>query len=164
MELDNWKRGRIGKADELMYVFYLRIRLTEREKQDRKFKKELLTLAREHDQARNITKIQRYTMPEERRGKEGFEYEEVDDRERHPNSEQKKWEDEQMSIATYKFGSKDATAKKKDKQYEILLDEQIDFIQALKMPGNQKEKEVCVSMFCLLRIHWDVNSLKCYFH
>jgi len=116
--------------------------LTEREKQDRKFKKKILNLAREHDQARNITKIQRYTMPEERRGKEDFEYEEVDDKERHPNSEQKKWEDEQMSIATYKFGAKDATAKKKDKEYEILLDEQIDFIQALKLPGNQKEKEV----------------------
>lgn len=114
------------------------------------YKKNILRLAKEHDSAGDIVKIQRYAMPQERHGKEDFQYEEVDDRERVPNSEQRKWEDEQMGFAQYRFGAKDARAKKKDKDYEILLDEQIEFIQALKMPGNQKEK---VSM---MLVFWDV--------
>jgi pre-mRNA-splicing factor ATP-dependent RNA helicase DHX16 len=116
--------------------------LTEREKAERKFKRNILKLAKEHEDARDITKIQRYTMPEERRGKDqDFQYEETDERERVPNSEQKKWEDEQMGFAQYKFGAKDAKSKATDKEYDIILDEQIEFIQALKLPGNQKEKE-----------------------
>lgn len=79
-------------------------------------------------------------MPEERRGKEGFAYEETDEREKQPNSEQRKWEEEHMHLAMYRFGAKDANFKKKEKEYDILLDEQIEFIQALKLPGNQKEK------------------------
>lgn len=125
----------------IKYSYFVASRLTEREKQDREYKRKILTLAKEHESARDIVKVQRYIMPEERKGKEqDFQYEETDPRERVPNSEQKKWEDEQMGFAQYKFGSKDARSKKMDKEYEILLDEQIEFIQALKMPGNQKDK------------------------
>lgn len=117
-------------------------RLTEREKQEIAYKKRILNLAKEHESARDIIKVQRYMMPEERRGKEDFQYEETDEREKIPNSEQKKWEDEQMGFAQYKFGAKDAKNKKPKKEYDIILDEQIEFIQALKMPGNQKEKVI----------------------
>lgn len=116
--------------------------LTAREKKDREYKKTVLQLAREHDRAREIEKVQRYRMPEERRGKEDFVYEEVDAKERVPNSEQRKWEEEQMSFATLSFGAKDARKKKKEKEYEIILDDQIEFVQTLKMPGT-RDKKVC---------------------
>lgn len=58
-----------------------------------------------------------------------------------PHSEQRKWEQEQMASAVYKFGSKDAAAKE---EYELLLDDQIEFIQALRLEGskeNEKKEE-----------------------
>lgn len=47
-------------------------------------------------------------------------------------AEGKKWEEEQMSSAVFRFGSKQKSA---DDEYDLLVD-QIDFIQALAMPGN----------------------------
>ncbi|CAG7818252.1 unnamed protein product [Allacma fusca] len=116
--------------------------LTEREKKDREYKKKVLELAKQHDRARDMEKVQRYRMPEERKGQEmDFQYEETDEKERMPNSEQRKWEEDQMSFAQLRFGAKDAAKKKKTKEYEIILDDQIEFIQDHAMPGNQKEKE-----------------------
>lgn len=67
-------------------------------------------------------------------GKDAKEdYVEVDELEKAPQSEQKKWEKDQMASAVFKFGAKDAI--KKD-EYELLLEDQIQFIQALQMPGN----------------------------
>lgn len=114
--------------------------LTEREKKEREYKKKVLQLARDHDRAREIEKVQRYRMPEEKRGKQDFVYEEVDEKEHAPNSEQKKWEEEQMSFATLRFGAKDARKKKKEKKYEIILDDEIEFIQALKLAGTKDQK------------------------
>lgn len=65
------------------------------------------------------------------------DYEEVDDREKKPNYEQKKWEEEQMSSAVFHFGAK--RKEQQDVEYDLVLDSQIDFIQALSMPGT-KEK------------------------
>ena len=82
-------------------------------------------------------------MPEERKGKQvDSHYEEVDEKEKLPNSEQRKWEEEQMSFAQFRFGAKDAGKKKKTKEYEIILDEQIEFVQALALPGNQKRQVI----------------------
>ena len=38
-----------------------------------------------------------------------------------------------------KFGAKDAKArhKEKEKDYEYILDDEIEFVQALKMPGTK---------------------------
>lgn len=68
------------------------------------------------------------------------EYYEVDEREKQPNSEQKKWEAEQLASATYKFGAKDA-AKQQDDEYELLLEDQIEFIQAITLDGTKKDKK-----------------------
>lgn len=71
-------------------------------------------------------------------------YEEIDEREKVPNYEQRKWEEEQMSSAVFRFGAKDAKERRdkdKRKDYDLVLDDQIEFIQALRMPG-EKEKEV----------------------
>uniref|UniRef100_A0A1B6F5K8 RNA helicase n=1 Tax=Cuerna arida TaxID=1464854 RepID=A0A1B6F5K8_9HEMI len=113
--------------------------LTEREKKDREHKKKLLTLAKEHEKARELEKVQRYHMPQDTKDSKDH-YEEVDERERMPHYEQRKWEEEQMSSAVFHFG-----AKQKDQQqqeYDLVLDNQIDFIQALCMPGNRdKDKD-----------------------
>lgn len=61
------------------------------------------------------------------------DYIEVDDLEKVPQSEQKKWEKEQMDSARFSFGAKDKATKD---EYDLLLEDQIDFIQALQMPGN----------------------------
>ena len=81
-------------------------------------------------------------MPEERTGKDqDFVYAEVDERERLPNSEQMKWEEEQMSFARYRVGAKDADKKKKTKEYEMVLDSEIEFVQAMKaLPGTKTEE------------------------
>lgn len=47
-----------------MYFLY---RLTEREKKERDYKKKLLNLARDHDRARELERIQRYHMPQDKK-------------------------------------------------------------------------------------------------
>lgn len=70
------------------------------------------------------------------------DYVEVDEFEKLPNSEQHKWEAEQLASARFQFGAKDAKAKE---EYELLLEDQIDFIQALTLEGikskSAKESE-----------------------
>lgn len=143
--------------------------LTEREKKEREHKKTLLQLAKEHERARELENVQRYHMPQDLgKGEKGVvlltmfthskyctyclilyidliqfsmflgEYIEVDENEKLPNSEQRKWEQEQIKSAFFKFGAKDVKAKD---EYELLLDEQIDFIQALQLEGNKEKKE-----------------------
>lgn len=70
------------------------------------------------------------------------EYYEVDEREKQPNSEQKKWEAEQFASAMFKFGAKDAS---KNEEYELLLEDQIEFIQALTLEGTKKDKKSEIS-------------------
>ncbi|XP_073823162.1 DEAH-box helicase 16 lethal (2) 37Cb [Musca autumnalis] len=108
--------------------------LTEKEKQEREYKKQLLTIAKEHEKARELERIQRYHMPRDLKKGEKEEYVEVDENEKLPHSEQKKWEAEQLASARFQFGAKDAKAQE---EYELLLDDQIDFIQALTMDGSK---------------------------
>ncbi|XP_053693468.1 pre-mRNA-splicing factor ATP-dependent RNA helicase DHX16 [Sabethes cyaneus] len=114
--------------------------ITERERQDREYKKNLLQIAKEHEKARELERIQRYHMPKDIKKGEKEEYVEVDEREKMPNSEQKKWEAEQLASAVYKFGSKDAKAKQQE-EYELLLDDQIDFVQALRLDGTKSRDD-----------------------
>lgn len=113
--------------------------MTKREKEDREHKRQLLLIAKEHEKARELERVQRYHMPDTKKG-EKEEYYEVDEREKHPNSEQKKWESDQFASALYKFGSKDA-AKKQQEEYELLLDDQIDFIQAMTIDDSKKKEK-----------------------
>lgn len=111
--------------------------ITEKERHDREYKKNLLQIAKEHEKARELERIQRYHMPKDIKKGDKEEYVEVDEREKMPNSEQKKWEAEQLASAMYKLGSKDA---RQQDEYELLLDDQIDFVQALRLDGT-KEKD-----------------------
>ncbi|KPI93736.1 PREDICTED: putative pre-mRNA-splicing factor ATP-dependent RNA helicase DHX16 [Papilio xuthus] len=112
--------------------------LTEKEKKEREHKKTILQLAKEHEKARELENVQRYHMPRDLGKGEKGEYIEVDENEKLPHSEQRKWEQEQIKSAFFKFGAKDAKAQD---EYELLLDEQIDFIQALQLEGNKEKKE-----------------------
>uniref|UniRef100_A0A1A9W044 RNA helicase n=1 Tax=Glossina brevipalpis TaxID=37001 RepID=A0A1A9W044_9MUSC len=107
--------------------------LTEREKKEREYKKQLLIIAKEHEKARELERIQRYHMPSDLRKGEKEEYVEVDENEKLPHFEQKKWESEQLASARFKFGAKDARAKN---EYELLLEDQIEFIQSITMDGS----------------------------
>lgn len=46
----------------------------------------------------------------------------------------------------YKFGAKDAS-KQQQEEYELLLEDQIDFIQAITLDGTKKDKKTddCIS-------------------
>lgn len=47
-----------------------------------------------------------------------------------------------MASAMFKFGAKDAS---KDEEYELLLEDQIEFIQALTLEGTKKDKKSEIS-------------------
>lgn len=64
----------------------------------------MLQLAKEHEKARELEHIQRYRMPLEK-GKGEPEPEPKDTEP--PQSEQSKWESDQMSSAVFRFGAPD---------------------------------------------------------
>ncbi|KAK9510947.1 hypothetical protein O3M35_005618 [Rhynocoris fuscipes] len=114
--------------------------LTERERKDREHKKKLLNLAKEHEKARELERVQRYHMPRDVKDSHK-EYEEVDEREKKPNYEQKKWEEEQMSSAVFHFGAKQRKENEEAREYDLVLESQIEFIQALSLPGTKDKPE-----------------------
>ncbi|KAF5270505.1 hypothetical protein FQA39_LY08383 [Lamprigera yunnana] len=111
--------------------------LSMRERKDREYKKTLLKLAQEHERARELEHVQRYHMPQDLGKGAKADYIEVDELEKVPHSEQKKWEQEQMASAQFHFGAKGS----KVDEYELLLEDQIEFIQALRLPSDDKVKE-----------------------
>ena len=108
-------------------------KLTRKEKEEREYKKRLLDIAKKHEQARELERVQRYHMPRDMKKGEKGEYVEVDEREKLPNSEQKKWEAEQLASALFKFGSREA----KGNEYDLLLEDEIEFVQVLRMDGSK---------------------------
>ena len=66
------------------------------------------------------------------------DYVEIDDNEKGPQSEQKIWEKKKERQAQNSFVSEDKRKKQeeKSKKYDLILDDEIEFIQALKMPGK----------------------------
>merc|ERR1719500_1697221 len=114
----------------------------EREKKEKEYRKKILGLAKEHERARDIEKVQRYAMPDDKsRGDDT--YVEVDEKEKTAGYEQRKWEEEHLREAQWSFGAKDAKARrqKEEKQYDYILDDEIEFVSALKMPGTKEGKE-----------------------
>jgi len=113
--------------------------LTEREKQEKRYRKTILELAKGHDKASEVEKVARYQMPDENM-KEIDTYVEVDEKEKTAGYEQRKWEEEHLHQAQFKFGARDAKKKhqEKEKVYEYILDDEIEFVSALQMPGSKK--------------------------
>ncbi|KAA3670913.1 pre-mRNA-splicing factor ATP-dependent RNA helicase DHX16 [Paragonimus westermani] len=56
-----------------------------------------------------------------------------EEKEKDGNEEGKRWEQEHVSSALYSFGAKDKTDKQE--KYELVLDDEIDFLKALTRPG-----------------------------
>ncbi|CAC5424154.1 DHX16 [Mytilus coruscus] len=116
--------------------------LTEREKKDMKYKKKVLQLAKEHRKAGEKQKADHYYMPKDD-VKPTEKYEE-DETEKGPNYEQKRWEEDHVGAAIMRFGAKDAKEKAREKKsvkdYDVIMDEEIEFIQALQMPGTRKDE------------------------
>ncbi|XP_050423506.1 pre-mRNA-splicing factor ATP-dependent RNA helicase DHX16 isoform X2 [Adelges cooleyi] len=108
--------------------------LTKRELIEREHKKKLLNLAKEHEKARELEKIQRYHMPQDLKDDQ-MQYEV--DIDKAPTTEQQKWEEEQMSSAVYRFGAK----REEKEQYELLIDNQIEFVQTANLPGTHEKLE-----------------------
>ncbi|CAL1534296.1 unnamed protein product [Lymnaea stagnalis] len=119
--------------------FFGQAKLTKRELKDLEYKKTVLKLAKEHKAAGEIEKIDRYHIPREDAVPQDKYVEDKTDR--RLGSEQARWEEEHLNAALLKFGAKDAKDKKKTKNYEVIMDEEIEFVQALKMPGTMKDKE-----------------------
>ena len=82
-------------------------------------------------------------------GQADEKYVEVDEREKAPHYEQRKWEEEQMSSAVFRFGARDKDkTNDKNQEYELVLDDEIEFIQTLRMPGSRTDQDVRLSPFC----------------
>jgi pre-mRNA-splicing factor ATP-dependent RNA helicase DHX16 len=113
--------------------------LTERERAARAYKKTVLQLAKEHDAAGELEKIHRYHMPSEDQQEV---YVEPDaEAAKLPNYEQTAWENEKLARAKLQFGAKDRRPKEED--YELLLDDTVDFVKLDAMAGDEEtEKEL----------------------
>lgn len=118
------------------------VKLTEYEKKRLEIKKKTLEVAKKYKEADNIEKVDRYYMPLDgkKHDQQNDKYAE-DIKEKGPNYEIRKWEEEQLTAARMQFGSKDAQKySKHDKQYEYILDDEIDFVKTLTAPGTKEEK------------------------
>ncbi|XP_068210643.1 pre-mRNA-splicing factor ATP-dependent RNA helicase DHX16 [Palaemon carinicauda] len=115
--------------------------LTEREKKERDYKKTVLQLAKDYDKVREAENVQRYVMPDEG-GSVDDKYVEVDERENKHGFEQKKWEEDQMRGTSLSFGAKDKAVKYQDhgKEYNLVLEDEIEFIKSLPLEGTRKKK------------------------
>lgn len=112
------KKRRVDKLEMLQediaddeYLFEEGL-LTKREKQEREYKKKVFSLAKEHDKASEIEKVQRYEMPKERQAPAKYD-QIVEEGDIGPNAEQKRWEEDKLGHARMKFGAKDAKQKSK---------------------------------------------------
>lgn len=114
--------------------------LTEREKTEREYKKKVLKLARDYDKVREMENLQRYTMPDEKKSVDD-KYVEVDEREKKHGYEQRKWEEDQMRGTSLSFGARDKEKRFKDKEYNLVLEDEIEFIKSLPLEGTRKKKK-----------------------
>ena len=113
--------------------------LSTRERKRHDYDKKILELARQHDAAAEIAQIQRYHIPSEEQTEE---YVEVDEGEKAPNSEQRKWEEERLDSARLHFGARDANKKNKSKEYDLIMDNlEIDFVKTITHAGDQETEE-----------------------
>ncbi|XP_037804248.1 pre-mRNA-splicing factor ATP-dependent RNA helicase DHX16-like [Penaeus monodon] len=114
--------------------------LTERERREREYKKTVLKLAKDYDRVKDAEKVQRYVMPEEG-GTVDDKYVEIDDKEKRPGYEQKKWEEDQMRGTALSFGARDKAEKYHAHEYNLVLEDEIEFIKSLPLEGTREKKK-----------------------
>jgi pre-mRNA-splicing factor ATP-dependent RNA helicase DHX16 len=112
-------------------------KLTEFEQQRLDRKKKTLEIAKQYKEADKLEKVDRYYIPStdsKNERKQNDKYSE-DIKEKGVNYEQKKWEEDQVNSAIMRFGAKDAKDKN-FKEYEYLLEDEIDFVKSMRIPGK----------------------------
>ncbi|XP_024374932.1 pre-mRNA-splicing factor ATP-dependent RNA helicase DEAH1 [Physcomitrium patens] len=124
------------------------MKLTAKEQAEYRYKKQVYELAKQR--AQDVDNIVGYHMPEaydkadrvtqDKRFAVALErYRDVEGEERANNmAEQEAWEKHQIGKATLKFGAAD---KKKDDDYEYVFEDQIDFIQAATIAGDEVDED-----------------------
>uniref|UniRef100_A0A915Q0L5 Helicase ATP-binding domain-containing protein n=1 Tax=Setaria digitata TaxID=48799 RepID=A0A915Q0L5_9BILA len=134
------------KLDELEKIveddehFFANEDLTEREKSDMKYRKDILEYARQHERAADFLKIKRYHVPDAK--VKSIPVDSIEDPDEIPKGDGRRWEDDRLAAAIAKYGAKD---KKRDVFEMVLDDEKIDFIQAFQMPGTSGAEEKVIS-------------------
>ncbi|THD19419.1 Pre mRNA splicing factor ATP dependent [Fasciola hepatica] len=121
-------------------LFFDKEELTERELAELKYKKTLLAVAQAHQQAGELENVTRYFIPTEEKRPDDKYMEE--DKDKAVYDEGKRWEQEHMSSALYSFGARDKT--QKQEKYELVLEDEIDFLKALTRPGANVDEEELV--------------------
>ena len=63
----------------------------------------------------------------------------------------------------YRFGARDAKARNKQKEYDFIMDEEIEFVQVLQMPGTRKDKVHLLEFFISpeLKTQWNFPFTHC---
>ncbi|PAV75986.1 hypothetical protein WR25_00399 isoform A [Diploscapter pachys] len=146
---DYLKKRKVDKIQELEAIvhddetLFKDEDLTEKERLDMQYRKKVLEYAKEHDAAGEIMKVDRYHIPDATTRTIPTAYVE-EDQPMH-GGDGAKWEQEQLMASLMHYGAKDA--KSKADEFDLLMDEKIDFIQALQMAGtNQDDQEQQVSL------------------
>ncbi|KAL5467168.1 hypothetical protein EMCRGX_G031360 [Ephydatia muelleri] len=140
-------KRRVDKLEELRddiadeEFLYSDIKLTEREKSEMEYKKTVYQLASDHAKAAELEKVHRYNIPTEDMKPTKYDLEPEGEQELGPNADIKKWEEEQMGIATVRFGAKDAKEKNKQQEYDLVLEDQITFVMTETVAGNRSDME-----------------------
>lgn len=148
---DYLKKREVDKLEELegdIYDeehFFVGEDLTEKEKIELEFKKQVRDIAKNYKNIRDNEKSGRYYIPGETRRKDiPDEYDETINNEMESGqivSEHDRWETARINAAITHYGSKDAKAKNPEKKYELLTeDDVIEFVQAATHKGNVDDK------------------------
>ncbi|CAH8832978.1 unnamed protein product [Trichobilharzia szidati] len=111
--------------------------LTEAEKAELEYKKTILAVAKSHQQAGELENMARYYIPTEEKRPEDREVKEPESK---VNDEGKRWEQEHLSSALFSFGAKDKT--EQQVKYDLVLDDEIEFLKTLTRPGANVEEQV----------------------
>ncbi|XP_074601058.1 DEAH-box helicase 16 lethal (2) 37Cb [Brevipalpus obovatus] len=128
--------------------------LTAKEKKELEIKKKILSLATEYEQTKEKETVKQYYIP-----KEDETITKMEDEDQ-TLSEEKKWQDEKLSIAKMSFGAKKKG--KSDKDYDLIVDAGIEFIKALTIGGQNTEKEVDPAVYKRQTIEQTKKSLPIY--
>ncbi|KAL6734318.1 hypothetical protein Aduo_004872 [Ancylostoma duodenale] len=150
---------RVVQDDETLFAHE---DLTEKERKDMEYRKKVLEYAEQHEKAADIMKTKRYYVPDAKVKSVPTEYIEEPEEYRH-GGDGAKWEQEQLMASMLTYGAKDA--KLKQEEFDLLLDDKIDFIQALQMPGTlekQQEEEVTAAQKKKMTIEETRKSLPVY--
>ncbi|CAB03845.1 putative pre-mRNA-splicing factor ATP-dependent RNA helicase mog-4 [Caenorhabditis elegans] len=137
------KKRKVDKLEELEAIvhddqtLFAREKLTKREKADMEYRKKVLEYTKAHGKAGDVMKMKRYHLPDASTKQIPSQYVEDDEEDFRPGGDGAKWEEEQLMASMLHLGAKDA--KRKEQEFELLLDEKVDFIQALQMPGTNEE-------------------------